>query len=392
MKDLSPALRRALAVLTAIRLVVNTMERFVYPFLPAIARGLGIPLDRAGLLLGVRSGSSLAMPFIVATVGRGGRRRRQMTFALALTAIGALIAVGPWGFGVVLIGWALIGMGKPTFDVGAQAYLSDRTPYSARARVLGVLELTFAGGLLVGAPAAGWLISRWDWRAPFVVIAVLALLGIPVMRRVVEPGHPDGGTEPTKLHLRSRDVRFLAAVALFMLGTEVTFIVMGAWLEDSFGMSLLALGGVAAVLGTAELAGEGVVLVAADRVGKRSATIFGLAVGAIGFVLVAQVGTTTVSGLATLALALFGFELAIVSAIPLASELRPGARAQFLALMGTSVLGGRAIGDLIGPRLYLDHGFSANALVTALTYVVAIGVLLTAVTDDRPVRPEPSRG
>lgn len=383
---MSPALRRALAVLTAIRLVVNTMERFVYPFLPAIARGLGIPLDRAGLLLGVRSGASLLTPVLVATIGRGGRRRRQMTVALVLTALGSLIVVGPWGFGVVVVGWALIGMGKPTFDVGAQAYLADRTPYTSRARVLGVLELTFAGGLLFGAPAAGWLISQYDWRAPFMAIAVLTLLGIPVLRRTVEKGHPEGGDEPIRLVLRRQDVLFLAAVGLFMFGTEITFIVMGAWLEDSFGLSLLALGGVAAVLGSAELVGEVLVMVGADRVGKRTATIGGLLIGALGFALVATVGTTTVTGLAALALALFGFEIGIVSAIPLASELRPGARAQFLALMGMAVLGGRAVGDLIGPRLYLDQGIAANAFLTAALYVLAVVLLLRALPDDRPSR------
>ncbi len=379
----TPALRRALVVLTAIRLVVNTMERFVYPVLPAIARGLGIPLDRAGLLIGVRAAASLVVPAVVATVGRHGRRRRQMTFALCLTALGSLVVIGPWGFGVVVLGWVLIGIGKPSYDVGAQAYLADRTPYASRARVLGWMELTYAGGLLVGAPAAGWLIARWDWRAPFLVIAVLALASVPVLRRVVEPGHPDGGDEPRPLALRRRDVAFLAAVGTFMVGTETTLVVMGAWLEDDFGLSLLALGGVAAVLGLAELAGEGVVLAVADRLGKRVMAMAGLGLGAAGFVLVAVAGHTTASGLATLALALFGFEVAIVAAIPLASELQPGARAQFLALLGVAVLGGRAIGDVVGPRLYLAEGIDAVATVTVLTYVTAITVLWRGVDDDR---------
>lgn len=379
-------------MLALVRLVVNTMERFVYPFLPAIARGLGIGLDQAGLLLAIRSGSAIAMPALVATAGRDGRRRRQMTVALACTAVGALVAVGPWGFAVVAGGWALIGVGKPTYDVGALAYLSDRTPYAIRARVLGITELSFALGLLVGAPVAGWLISRWDWRAPFVAVAVLAVASIPVLRRVVEPGHPSGGDPPVRLRLRRRDVLFLATVALFMFGTEATLVVMGAWLEDDFGLSLLGLGGVAALLGGAEVLGEGLVLGGADRLGKRRTVVAGLAVGALGYALVATVGTTAVAGLASLALALFGFEAAIVSAIPLGSELRPGARAPFLALLGTCILGGRAIGDLVGPALYLRHGIEATATLSAVSYVLSIGLLLRSVADDRPHAGDPRSG
>ncbi len=394
-----PSLPRALAVLTTVRLVVTTMERFVYPFLPAIARGLGIPLDRAGVLLSVRAGASMMNPALVATIGRDGRRRRQMAVALILVSLGAVIAVGPWGFAGAIVGWALLGLGKPAYDVGAQAWLADRTPYHRRARVLGVFELAFAGGLLVGAPIAGWLIDTWDWRAPFLAIAVLAGVSVPVVRRVTADGHPVGGTPGTRLSLDARDIALLATAALFVLGVELTLVVMGAWLEDAYGLSVLALGGVAILVGGAELVAEVVVLGGADRIGKRATAVAGLLVGGVGFGLVAMAGPSVVVGLAALALALFGFEAAIVAVIPLASEWRPGSRAPFLALLTSGVLGGRAVADLIGPSLYLDNGIEVNALLSAGIFVIAAAALWLIVGDDRtgpPAarvrRPGPSRG
>lgn len=381
---LTPALRRAVVVLTSVRLVVNTMERFVYPFLPTIARGLGVPLNQAGLLLSLRSGASLAMPVVVATVGGGGRRRRLMTVALVCTAIGALVTIGPLGFAGALVGFALIGLGKPSFDVGALSYVADRTPYASRARTMGWLEITYAGGLIIGTPIAGLLLDRFDWRAPFLMIAVLAAVSIPVLRRTVEKGHPEGGDEQTRLRLDRTMIAFLAAVLLFLAGTETTLIVMGAWLEDAFGLSILALGGIALLLGTAELAGEALVIMAADRLGKRSMVLIGLVIGAVGFLLLPLAGTSAPVGLATLALGLFGFELGIVAAIPLASEMAPGARASFLALFGTALLMGRFLGSLVGPSLYLAHGIGANALVTVGCYLVAGLMLVRLIADDRP--------
>ena len=51
--------------------------------------------------------------------------------------------------------------------------MSARVNYSQRARYLSVFEFTWAGALLIGAPATGWLISRTSWSAPFLVFALL---------------------------------------------------------------------------------------------------------------------------------------------------------------------------------------------------------------------------
>ena len=59
-------------------------------------------------------------------------------------------------------------------------------PDGLRARAMGVIELTWAGGLLLGAPAAGWLIDRQGWASPFWLLAVLAAASIPVLLVVMD--------------------------------------------------------------------------------------------------------------------------------------------------------------------------------------------------------------
>ena len=165
---------RSLAYLTATRLITSTGYRFVYPFLPVIARGLGITLQQAGLLASARSLAGAAAPLGIA-VGRREHRRRTVGISMALfvAGMGVTAATGVWAG--ALAGFVMVGLSKPAFDVSAHAYLADRDPYRRRARYLASLEVAWAGGMLVGAPAAGWAISRMGWRSPFWILALASL-------------------------------------------------------------------------------------------------------------------------------------------------------------------------------------------------------------------------
>ena len=370
------SLKGALAFLAAARLVLNTGSRFVYPFLPAIARGMGIPLTQAGLLVSIRWISGLATPATVRILGRGERRRRLIIAGLSMFAVGATITAATSVFAGAVVGFVLFGLGKPIFDVAAQAYLSDRTPYLMRARYLGVIEITWASSLLVGAPAAGWLIARWGWAAPFWVIAVLCVVALGAMRWVIEADPQSAETSTPRLALDRSAVALLIAIGLFTGASEIMFVVFGAWLEDDFGLSLLALGAAGVLVAVSELAGEGSTLVWTDRIGKRRSVAIGLVISAVAYVLLAMTNANLTAGLASMALALAGFEFTIVSTFPLASEYRPEARTRFLALTTVGMGVGRAVGASVGPFLYEQSGLTANTLVAAAANLLALILLL----------------
>ena len=114
---MSRRLGPALGLLTAGRLVVNIGQRFVYPFLPVIARGLGVSLQSAGFLVSARWAVGLATPAVVAIAGRGERRRRTALFGLACFAGGAAMTAASGIYVGALFGFMLMGLGKPSFDV-----------------------------------------------------------------------------------------------------------------------------------------------------------------------------------------------------------------------------------------------------------------------------------
>src|SRR5512139_2767895 len=119
-----PALARAdrrsfrtqMAAILVTRTVLNTAHRIIYPFLPSIARGLGISLTAASGLVTVRLLGGLAGPFLGPMADRRGRRP-TMELALVLFALAGVGLVGagslPAGALVVAAGaFLLYGLAK----------------------------------------------------------------------------------------------------------------------------------------------------------------------------------------------------------------------------------------------------------------------------------------
>ena len=86
---------RDLVVMFLARLALNLQYRVVYPFLPAISRGLGVPLETASLLLTVRSLVGAFSPVYGLAADRYGRRPMMLAGLLALSAGAALITLHP---------------------------------------------------------------------------------------------------------------------------------------------------------------------------------------------------------------------------------------------------------------------------------------------------------
>lgn len=373
--------RSSLGFLSAERLVMNTAYRFVYPFLPVIARGLGVPLEQAAYLVSVRHIAGLGTPVVTRVVGRGERRHRLIVTGMLLFVAGSAVTAATSAYVGALIGFALIGLAKPVFDVSSQAYVADRVPYERRARYLSVFEFTWAGALLVGAPATGWLISRTDWATPFGVFGALTVVALLLVPRFIDADHPVSEAPHSRERFNRSGFAFLVVAGFFALASEMIIVVFGAWLEDSFGLSLVALGGAALLIGASELAGEGATFAFTDRIGKRRAVLIGLTISAIGFALLVPARNEMGLGLAILAVALFGFEFTIVSSIPLASELVPTARARYLAWMVVAMSLARGLGAAIGPNLFDTFGLPGPAIAAVFADVIAAVVLVTLVRD-----------
>ncbi len=370
----TPDVRRALVAVLIARTAINGSLRVVYPFLPAIARGLSTSLAVLGALLAARSAVSLLAPVAARVAERSGRRALLLFGTAAALAGSAIAAVAP-SVAVLGVGLVVTGLAKPAFDPAMQGWFSSRVPYERRGRVLGITELSWALGLLVTVPLAGVLIARTSWRALFVVAAVLTAAGLVAVAVLVAPDRhaaPAAG----RLRLTRPTVTMLAVVLAFSAAAEMLFVVYGAWLEVGLGLRVAAIGAFTLVVVLAELAGEGAVAAFGDRVGLKRTVFLGLAATTVAYVLLGTVGGALAAAVAVVVLWFVGFEVTIVASIPLTSELAPDGRDRLLSLSVATIALARSVGALAGPWLFARGGITLTGRVAAgLAVAAAVGLL-----------------
>lgn len=383
----SSRLRVQIATFTLARTVLNTGQRMVYPFLPTFARGLGVDLEVVALAVTARSGLGLVSPLFGSLADRRGRKAAMIAGMLVFAGGLALVPVAPV-YGALLVALLLSGMGKLLFDPAMQAYIGDRVHYTRRGLAIAVTEVSWSGAFLLGMPLIGWLIDRSGrWYAPFPLLAGLGF-GAAVLLWQVVPSDAAGSADRPSLAQGARIVLAhppaLAGLATgFFLsgGNEVVGIVYGAWLEDAFALKVTALGAASIVIGIAELTGESAVAGWVDRLGKRRAVAAGLGANALAAVLLPALGFGVSGALVGLFLFYITFEFAIVSIIPLMTELVPGARATLMAGNVAAMSSGRMVGALIGPPLF-GLGLMANGITTAICNGIALALVIVLIRQE----------
>ena len=370
----------SLAFLSAARFVINTATRFVYPFLPFIARSFGESLSAAGLLVSARWAAGLATPGIVAGVG-GQQHRRLIRLSLGLFAVGALVTAAAGVYVGALVGFILMGLAKPVYDVTSQAYIADRVPYERRARYLATFELTWAGSLLIGAPAAGWLLRQFGWSAPFWVFAVLIGIALGATGWALDPDSAEQKANRSRVVWHRSAIALIVVVALYNFASEIMFVSFAKWLEADHGFTFQRLGIIAVLIGLAELAGEGGTIAFTDRIGKRRAVAIGLVLASVGFAAVGFTQDSAGLGVTALLVGILGFEFTIVSTVPLSSEMAPMARSRYLAWSIVAISIGRFVGAAAGTGLVEALGIVANSVVATAANLAGLAVLLAFVQE-----------
>lgn len=378
-----------LALFVIIRAVFNTVYRMVYPFLPALARGLGVEREAIAGALGARSLIGTAGPFLAALTDSRGRRVGMLS-GLALFTAGIAVVVFHPTFPTFVIALVLTTLGKYNFDPAMQAYLGDRVPYERRGLAIALTEMGWSLAFILGIPLAGFLIARHGWLAPFPLFGLLTLLSFFALYLLLprDTPHPDAvrGVFANLRHVLASPLAWsgLAIGFSMTVANELVNLIFGVWLEDSFGLQIAALGAAAAVIGLSELGGEGLVALFVDRLGKERAIALGLLGNCLAAAALPLVGRSIPGALAGLFFFYITFEFTLVSSIPLMTELLPSARATLMAFNVACLSLGRAAGAPLAVWLYAR---SFPAVVLASVGFNLLGLL--AVLLVRRLRPGP---
>ncbi len=375
------------------KLLLNIGRRFVYPFAPALSRGLDVPLTAITSIIATSQITSLAGLFSGPLADRVGYRF-IMRSGLAILAVGMLICGLMPLYWVVFTGLVLASFGKILFDPALQAFIGKKVEYARRARAIGITEVSWAGSTLVGIPLLGLVIEYFGLHSGFYLLALLGFLAWFVSGRVFSADEPQQSSGPAIKQmllsltglLKVRPAAGMLAFGFWIsLANDNLFVIYGAWFERDFNVSLVSLGFSTVAIGSAELLGEFLTASFADRLGLKRAIIIGLVLASLAYLLLPFLGVSLPLAMAGMFLVFCFFEFTIVSSFSLSTELMPKARATMMAGFFAAAGLGRMCGVLLGGFLWRGGGIYSVAWVSATLTFFGLLSLLWGLKGWKPV-------
>jgi predicted MFS family arabinose efflux permease len=287
-------------------------------------------------------------------------------------------------YGVVLAAIFLAGLGKTIFDPAVLAYTGERVPYQRRGLAIGLLEFSWAGSTLIGIPIIGFLIDRWGWRSPFFFLAGPGLVCMMALRILIPRDEKQNAPSSNasiwvswkQLVQKRAALGALSFGLLISIAIDNLFVVYGVWLEEYFGLSIIALGLCVSLIGVAEFLGELLTALLADRIGLKRSVMIGLCLTMIGFLLLPFIGKSLSTALAGLFFIFLAFEFSIVVFVTLCTEIIPDLRATMMSFFSASGGLGRIIGVLVGGFVWSFGGIAATGLVSAAITALSLIALV----------------
>jgi predicted MFS family arabinose efflux permease len=373
-----------ISITTFTKLLFNITRRLIYPFAPEFARGLNVNLSAITSVIAINQATSLLGPVGAGFADKYGYRI-LMLFSLGMLTI-ATFAIGLIPiYSVLVIALFLAGLAKSIFDPSLQAFIGHFVPFEKRGQIIGITELAWAGSTLVGIPLAGIVIERFSWQTPFLAISGLSLVCFFIILKIMPKDEKSGDSSKAKTPIvsnwktiiKDRKVLGILSFSFFMsLANDNLFVIYGAWLEQSYNLSLAAIGFGTIFIGLSEILGEGCTVFFSDRIGLKKSIIIGvsLCTGAYLLLPLLNIGLSYV--LAGLFLVFFTFEFTIVTSMSLSTELVPELRAStmsaFFAFSGI----GRVAGAFLGGVIWSNYGLLPICLISGFCTFAALLCLL----------------
>ncbi len=369
---ISPLARQILFA-ALFRLLLNTARRFIYPFAPAMSRSLEVPLAAVTSIIATTQFTALLGVLSGPLADRFGYRF-MMRSGLGVLAVGMLLCGLVPTYWPVFLGLVIASFGKTIFDPAIQAFIGSKVPFERRGRVIGLVEMAWAGSTLVGIPALALIIDHSGFRSAFFLFALFGAISWAGIGRIFPADRPLADLTRKRLGLFSSlkqllQIRPAAGMLAFgfwiSVANDSLFVTYGAWLEQEFLVSIVTLGFSTVAIGSAELLGESATALFADRLGLKRTISMGLGLAVAAYLLLPFLGASLPAAMVGMFFVFFAFELSIVTSFSLSTEVMPQSRATMMSGFYATAGIGRMIGVVLGGFLWESGGITAVAWSSA---------------------------
>ncbi len=380
-----------ISIATFSKLLFNITRRLIYPFAPEFARGLNVDLSAITSVIALNNATPLIGPVGASFADRYGYRL-LMLISLAILTVGTFAAGLIPVYSLFVISLFISGIARSIFDPSLQAFIGNFVPFKERGKIIGITELAWAGSTLIGIPLSGFIIEKFSWQMPFLIISGFSLISFFIILKIIPKEKKNHIPQKRKNRVLSnwkliikerKVVGMLSFVFFISLGNDNLFVIYGAWLENDYDLSLAAIGFGTVFIGLSEILGESCTVFFADRVGLKKSIIIGavLCSGTYLFLPVLNIGLAYI--IAGLFLIFFTFEFTMVTAMSLSTELVPELRASTMAAFFAVGGLGRVAGAFSGGIVWSNFGLSHICLISGICTLAALFSIVMLFRQDR---------
>jgi predicted MFS family arabinose efflux permease len=248
----------------------------VMPLGPQLKRVLDITSSQFGLIVSSYTISAgIAGIFASSFMDRFGRKAAFLTLYAGFL-VGTLLCGLAGRYETLMAARVVTGAFGGILGGMALAIVGDVFPEHKRGRATGVLMSAFALASVVGVPIGIYLGNRFDWHAPFLVLAALglpvlfaSLRVLPALRDHLHQGpHAHPLAKLAETFSRANHLRAFALVATMMLGAFSVIPYVSVYFVGNVGIREADLPVIYVVGGLLTLVGAPIVGKLADRCGK----------------------------------------------------------------------------------------------------------------------------
>lgn len=253
------SLPAALWALTISAFGIGTTEFVIVGLLPTMAKDLHISIPSAGLLVSLYAiGVAIGAPILTALTSRV--PRKQLLIALmALFVVGNGLASLAPGFVSLVIARIITGFAHGVFFSIGSTIAAALVPAEKRASAIAIMFAGLTVAIVTGVPFGTYIGQQFGWRATFIGVAVLGLIGLIASWILVPNNLANEKAASLKTQLKvitnKRLVLGFLMTALGYGGTFVAFTYLSPILQEITGLSesvvnmVLLLYGVAIAIG-----------------------------------------------------------------------------------------------------------------------------------------------
>ncbi|WP_261512153.1 MFS transporter [Chryseobacterium paludis] len=258
-KKIRKGLPTALWALTISAFGIGTTEFVIVGLLPTVAGDLGISIPSAGLLVSLYAiGVAIGAPVLTALTGKVPRKTLLVSIMLLFVIGNGLASIAP-GFVTLILARILTGFAHGVYFSIGSTIAASLVPEEKRATAISIMFAGLTLAIVTGVPLGTFIGQHFGWRATFIGVAILGIIGL-IASMILVPGHLQNGKtaslqQQLKVLTNKRLIFAFLMTAMGYGGTFVVFTYLSPILQEITGLKeslvtlILLIYGIAIALG-----------------------------------------------------------------------------------------------------------------------------------------------